>query len=365
MFAISLQKDTNKYRNRGFLSTFLFPLGHSLGPFIVSFFIVSFYTTTVQAGPFTVSTTTEKNETETRVKVSGVVGESFLVTYTDANGKQQQRSVTISLFGAGNTLIQPKKGTTVTIKNQTQPAVPASTFVASLFDPPSNIVVSDYAINVGSTLNFGGDLFDIVGSFTTIDTTIDYDPFSPSYGIEEGFLSEFDIQAIGPTGVVTFDINGTPTYTQDFSSIWGLLIPPIGLSMPYLTSFSGDLAFNSSVSPFTGDFIGEITFFDDGSQTVSGALNMSTGFGLASGALTASAKPSLVPSPATLPLLGLGLIFLLGHRFNRRQEMKVQKLSTEKKADNSSDLMMPPDTCMHSDRKMLNVRNWDNHELSH
>lgn len=266
------------------------------------------------AGPFTIKNISTTNDTETTVHIDGVAAEEFEIAYTDANGKARKTTVVTNGIGTRNVQVQAKTNTTITVTNLTQGG--SSTVVASLFTPPSDIVVSAFTVDPRSELTFAGNTFALTGTFTTVDTMVDYDPASPTYGVEEGFVRDLSIEAIGSGGSVQFVLAGTPTYTLDLASVWGLEIPLGGLSIPRNMAFSGVLSYNSVSSPFDATFDGDVTFFADGSTGASGILALTTDFGPAAGTLAAAALPQIValPEPATWLLLVPALTGLLSCR---------------------------------------------------
>ena len=250
--------------------------------------------------------------------VAGAKNENFTVIYTGTDGSERSCVMRTGYSGTDTVQIQAQKGSTVTVKNDDQPEQPTQSFTASLFQPPDKVLTA-YTVNAGATLAFGGNSFDLRGGFATTDTAIEYDSSSPGYGIESGRVSQLGIYATGTAGSVSFTLSGTPTYTQNLGSIWGMSIPETGLSIPYTNSFSGLLHVNSETSPFVGCFVGTLTFFDNGSQTIAGTLEFTTDYGPLSGALSATGTPTIIPEPGSLLALTSGLLSLAGMMARRRR----------------------------------------------
>lgn len=250
--------------------------------------------TQASAGAFTAKRVTNG----TQIHILGDAGDVFSVT--SPNPKPPPKTVTktgvVNILGT--LLIGPVATTgAATVKNVTENKVPTAT--VQLFAPGSNEVVSEYALATNSSLVSGTDVFAMSGGYTTVDTNVDYDPSSPTFGTETGFLSKVDIVASGSAGTVKFNLASNPTYSVNLAPIWGEDIPPGGLSVPLDVTFSGTLFFNAIPSSFSGTFSGTDTFFTDGSTTDQGTITFDTDFGVFTGNLTASAQPVLVAVPET------------------------------------------------------------------
>ena len=86
---------------------------------------------------------------------------------------------------------------------------------------------------------------------------------------------------------------------------------------------NGTLSLNGVSTRFAGSFTGTNTFFFDGSDTVTGNISLTTGLGLATGTLTASANPQIVVrEPGTLGMLlvaGMMLMTITGSYIRKRR----------------------------------------------
>jgi hypothetical protein len=232
------------------------------------------------------------------------------------------------LTGGGTTVgrlnfqIQAKPGTTITVTNLSEAnATATTTALANIFTPPSNVVVSAFVLDAGSSLSFEGDTFALAGGFTAIDTHVDYDPLSPTFGIEGGSIQNVVIAGSSGGNTVTLLLSTPPAYSLSLGPLWASAIPggiPAGgLSTAANLALSGTLLFNSVPVPFTGTFNGTVTFLDDGSTTEQGSLNLLTSFGPATGSISGSAFPQLVPVPEPRSLGVVALVCCLLLRWPR------------------------------------------------
>lgn len=273
----------------------------------------------VFAGPFTQTHDRVKQDTETEIIITGPVLDVYEVTWTDVTGAPQTDTVT-----TGSALFKPhlnipaKKGTTVTVTNTSEPNIPPQSFVASLFTPPSDVVITSLVVQPGSVASVAGNSFALVGGFTTIATKVDYDPSSPTFGTLAGIIpaSAFNFEGTGSAGSIHAILNADQLWSINLAGIWGQITPAEGLSVAFDQVLAGTFFFNSSPFPFSGDFIGTATFFPGNFETICGTL--------ASGALTgnfcASGQSILlsVPEPSSLLLFLFGLLVLVQSAAVRR-----------------------------------------------
>ena len=198
--------------------------------------------------------------------------------------------------------IDPVPNTTVTVTNTSENL--STTFTAAVFNPPLNRVVSKYTILSGSTVQFGAESFTVSGTYTLVDTTVDYTVGSPTFGEESGFLSAVNVVATGSAGAITFGLSGAPSYTANLAPIWATPDLPATLPIPVDVTFSGFLSLDGSTTPFSGTLSDTTTFNPDGSVSDLDILDIMTGFGPITGSISASATPT--PSR----LLKKGLVLL-------------------------------------------------------
>ncbi len=268
------------------------------------------------ATPFTSTATRTLNGTLTGVQIQGTrrVPDEYQATYTNAAGAVVTTSRTATGLGTAFIgIVGAKDGTTITVTNLTE-SITNPAIVASTFSPPSNIVVSDFEINSGSVLTLAGSTFTLSGGFTAVQTAVNYDPTSPSYGIELGFIADASITGTGVAGTFQFGLVGNTSTETHLASVWEQVLldgfPVGGVSTEQDFEFAGILMFGTVPTPFSGFFDGTATFFADGSTTAQGTLNLTTSFGPASGPISASAVPQVVPTPGigTFALILLGLL---------------------------------------------------------
>ncbi len=243
-------------------------------------------------------------------------GEEITVSYTNTSNAASTANPG-TLTGGGTTVgrlnfnIQAKPGSTITVTNLTEGTTATTTASATIFTPPTNTVVSAFTLGGGSSLSFGGDTFALTGGFTAIDTHVDYNPLSPTFGMEGGSIQDVAIGGSSGGNTVSLLLSTPPTYSLALAPLWASAIPggipDGGLSTPADLALSGTLLFDSVHIPFTGTFTGTVTFLNDGSTTEQGSLSLLTSFGTATGSLSGSAIPQLepVPEPRDFGIVGL------------------------------------------------------------
>lgn len=256
-----------------------------------------------------VSATPVVNTTQTLVTVTGVVcsdgngnGDGITLNYTDATGKPATAGGSLNAIKTATFKITAKSGTKILATDTTENQSGSAT--AAAFSPPANQVASVYTINPGSSVTLAGNTYQVAGGYTIIDTDVVYDPSSPNFGNESGFLSSVNVTATGAAGTVDFTLDGTPIYTANLAAIWAQPSLPATVSIPTAVELAGTLMVDGMSTPFTGTLSDVTTFFPNGSQTDMDTLSFETDFGPLSGTISASATPELVPEPASLVLLG-------------------------------------------------------------
>jgi len=257
------------------------------------------------------------NSTDTCVSVAGpgasAANEGIAVTFIDATTGKPKTVTAPPLNGLGLTsvAITPKSGTPIIASDTTEKTVAAG-LVADTFTPGSNEVISAYAINVGSSINFQGNAYALSGGYTLIDTNVDYSSTSPTFGTETGFLAAVNVDAVGPIGNITFTLAGTQAYTANLAAIWAINELPATVSIPTSVALSGTLTLQGKSIPFTGTLADSTTFNFDGSNTDVDTLNLTTSLGPITGTISATTLPQLVsiPEPRTLSFVLVGMIYL-------------------------------------------------------
>ena len=305
------------------ISTSLLLLACLAGSFLLA-------TRPARATPFTDTKITEgliwKTVTGVHIEETKNTGDTYVASYTDMTGAAKTATGTAA---AGTGLLDlhfsPKPGTNIVVKNTTEtitnPAIVAS---ADIFTPGSNVVVNAFAVSPGSSLSFGGSSFALAGGFTTVDTSVNYDPTSPAYGQLGGSVVAADLHGNGPAGTVVVALTGMPGYLLDLKSLWAAVIPVgdvgAGLSIPADLALTGTVIFNGSPVPFTGTFDGTLTVLADGSTIERGTLDLTTMLGEATGTLLATAESRLAPvaEPPGALVFVAGLSVLLIARRQRR-----------------------------------------------
>jgi hypothetical protein len=277
------------------------------------------------ASPITATAKPCVNATGTCVTVAGpgasAANEGISVTYIDATTGKPTTTAAPPLNGIGLTTVSitPKSGTPIIASDTTEKTV-APGLVADTFTPGTNQVVSAYAINSGSSINFQGNTYLLSGGYTLIDTDVVYDSTSPAFGTETGFLAAVNVSAVGPMGDITFTLSSVPSYTANLASIWAIHTLPATIPIPTSVALDGTLTLDGMSVPFTGTLSDLTTFNFDGSNTDLDSLNLSTSFGAITGTVSATTLPQLVPipEPRTLSLALASFSCLAIMRLRRR-----------------------------------------------
>jgi hypothetical protein len=292
----------------------------TLQAFLAVFVLLTTHTV-AHGSAFTDTVVRDANGTVTGVNIN-ITGsvypqqpETFTITYTDnATGKVTTVTRSSNQFGMAYVAISPKSKTTITTTNTsetiTNPAV-----IAEVFQPGENYVASNFVFQTGSSIDFNGSIMALSGGFTATQTNVDYNPSSPTYGVETGFLSNINMQATGDGQTVQFLNIASPITLTDLSGAWLQFMNlqvPTDISIPTTYSFTGQLLLDSVLSPFSAIFDGTTTFLTDGSTLDSGTLVLDTNFGRMTGSLIATATPQLIPTPepSAMIMVGLGFMYM-------------------------------------------------------
>lgn len=269
------------------------------------------------AGPFTIGTSRNYQDTATDVTVTGEAGERFSITYVDEDGVTRSKTVTIAT-ALTTASVPAKKGTTITVRNLSQPERPAQTKVASRFDPPGEVVVTALTVDPGSALTAFGDTFVLSGGFTAFGTDVVYDPTAPDFGMLSGILpqSRFSLSGTGATGTVLLALDADHPWSIDLGAAWDADVPDSGLILPYSQGFTGTLTFGALTMPFAGTIAGTVTFFRGGRETVAGTFDLGGGLGTGRVSATGASQLVQIAEPASLLLVvsALGLFAALSRR---------------------------------------------------
>lgn len=289
----------------------------------------------VHAGPFLSGTTRVSQGTATLVDISGFPGETFQISYVDAKGVARTKNVTtvrnpVSAIGQGFATVPAAKGTTITITNLSQPIEPAQSYIAQRFTPSSEAAVTALAMDAGSTLTAFGQTFTLGGSFTTIATTADYDTASPGYGTLGGDIpsSFFDVFATIGGNQIAFQLDGSASpFSLNVASTWDADMPDTGISVPFTQALTGSLTYLGVTTPFTGSIAGNTTFFSGNFETIAGNIILD---GIGTGVFSASGQTMMIPEPATLALVGIGLAGLCAVRRRTLADQPAQGIQRDR-----------------------------------
>ncbi|MBI1924113.1 PEP-CTERM sorting domain-containing protein [Candidatus Poribacteria bacterium] len=285
------------------------------------------FITDADAGALGVSTSSVSQGTRIRVSVSGPPGDKVDVNWTDENGTPHSGRIVLPSTGRGSIDVDAPSGSTITYTNVSEPGVPGGTgtIVASArFVPPNNTVVTDLALIPGSTATVANQTFTLGGVFTTVATAVDYDSLSPTYGSFGGIIpaTAFNVTGQGTAGTIGFELQNDETFALNLLPVWGLNNPPPpgGLSVPFNIILNGVLNFNSLSSPFSITVVGDVMFFDDNIEVISGTLSGDSDFGPIMGLFSSQGQSQLVPEPSSLLLFGVGVLVALGYGLRRRKQ---------------------------------------------
>ena len=202
----------------------------------------------------------------------------------------------------GNVDVEIKKGAEIDT---------GSTTISSL-NPPSVETLTSAVIQPGSTATLGAFSTALTGSFATIDTSVDYNPASPTYGQISGILptSSFNIQGGScAAGNFGFTLSGDQSYTVNLASIWTSGVYD-GSQVALSTPISGTASCGSQVVPFSGTVTGTDTFEPGGIDDIDFTLQASTADGPLTVDITAIGTESLIPEPTAAGLFGIAALGL-------------------------------------------------------
>ena len=183
------------------------------------------------------------------------------------------------------------------------------TQLAEAFTPGTNAVATVSTVNPGSTATAaGGITFALSGGFTAVDTNVDYNSASPTFGKLTSFLlaSKFQLTGIGSGGTLGLALNADQPFTVSLLSAWQS--PTLSGNTIAFSNlpFSGTATFNALTSPFSGTAGGTVLFLDDGVENTNFNFNVSTNFGAVTGSVSTLGTSQLVPEPSSAVSLLLG-----------------------------------------------------------
>jgi hypothetical protein len=243
-------------------------------------------TTNQRAGWFTVG----------EVAGTGQVGDTVEVTFSDGS-KKQTTVLASGKWSIGLTENEPSGTASVTDSS----GETASITVAQGFTPPNNQVKTTFAVLTGSALSIGGQSFALNGNFTTLDTDVDYNSASPSFGKLAGSVlaSSFDVSGTGAPGTAKIGFASDQPYTVDMLPLWNAPTLTGGVAIPFDMSLSGSLDLNGMTGAFAGTVSGTDTFFPDATENIDLSINLNSDFGAITGIFLAHGSEELVvPEPS-------------------------------------------------------------------
>lgn len=276
------------------------------------------------ASPFTRTPSTAINSSTIEIQIIQSLpgSERYVARYTDKTGAAAVTPATTStMYGSARIdITDAKHGTPVYVDNLTE-GITAPAFVADVFSPSSNRVVSEFHVALGSAVTVGGNTFALSGGFTTIQNQFDDDPTSSSFGVERGYVTNSTLTGHGDAGTFVLSLDAAPTVTN-LKPAWDIVnstgFPSSGVAIAQGFSFNGRLNINGSETAVSGTFEGSVNFLPDGSTNATGSFSLSSLLGSGEGTLSASAMPELVPvpEPETYALMLVGLLGI-GVKFRR------------------------------------------------
>jgi hypothetical protein len=240
-----------------------------------------------------------------------VGGVTTYMTTADAKGNYEFK-IPKGDFGS----LKDKGNVTVT-----SPGCPNSTTtLAAVFTPGVNAVATASTVNPGSTATAGGMTFALSGGFTALDTNVDYNPASPTFGKLSSVLlaSRFQLTGTGIGGTLGLTLNADQPFTVSLLPAWQS--PTLSGNTIAFSNlpFSGTATFNSTVSPFTGTAGGTVTFLDGGVEDTIFNFSASTDFGTVAGSVAAQGTSEIAPEPSSAVLLLTGATALAALALRRR-----------------------------------------------
>ena len=259
---------------------------------------------------------------------SGIYGGQ--VTVTDPNGANPNASIgnsTTSALGSYSVTVDKKyKGKTVNVhiekgEGDNKIIENKNGVTVSYLNPPDNNCLTAFAISAG-TATFGGNSYSLSGTFSAVDTAVDYNPLSATYGNVSGSVlaSSLQITATGSAGTLAISLSYDAPYTMNLASMWALENPfPYSVSFSY--PFSGNVLLNGGSTPFSGTATASVTMDVNLVDSTSVSAQVNTQYGEIDFSFQGQGQESLIapiPEPSTFTLFGLGTLSLLACGWRRR-----------------------------------------------
>jgi hypothetical protein len=146
---------------------------------------------------------------------------------------------------------------------------------------------------------------------TTVDTNVDYNPASPTFGNLTGevLASQSQLNGIGSSGTIGLMLANDEPFVLSLLPAWNS--PTLeGNAVSFSVPITGIATFNTVVSPFSGIFEGNFTTLPDDQEMITASFDLTTNFGPADGLISAVGVSELasIPEPSSLILFSTAIV---------------------------------------------------------